>query len=263
MNNDNRDDQDGRPDGDAEQQLGFDSDSFEPDSPGNRQDRFFNAFDDETTEIDDIEPGDYGDDFDADSDLAADDARDDTIDLWGEDADEGDGESTSGLNAAEELKAMWDDDPEPEPAIEAASVSQPIETTEPEADAGPHQSAETGVLVTLDGRGSSDPDGDALTYAWTEDAGNPETGLLSDNTAVMPTFTPTAVGTYSFVLVVNDKQMVEQRYITTGDTEETPWYYLEQQAGAITVSGMYLTSVSSGGKPRSSSTSANLLIALR
>ena len=113
MNNDNRDDQDSNPEGDAEQQLGFDSDSFEPDAPGDRQDRFFSNFDDETAEIDDIEAGDFADDVDADSDFETDDARDDTIDLWGGDPDDKD-PVDSGLNAAEELKALWDDEPEPE-----------------------------------------------------------------------------------------------------------------------------------------------------
>ena len=115
MNNDKRDDQDGSPAGDAEQQLGFDSDSFEASSADNRQDRFFSNFDNETAEIDDIEPGDYGDGFDADDDPLADDrGDDDTIDLWGEDSDDDADESVDGLNAAEELKAMWDDDPAPD-----------------------------------------------------------------------------------------------------------------------------------------------------
>ena len=139
MNNDNRDDQDGSPDGDAEQQLGFDSDSFEPSSADDRKDRFFNNFDDETAEIDDIEPGDYGDDFDADDDPLAGDPRDDTVDLWGEDADEDVGESPSGLSAAEELKAMWDDDPEPEPedteaSLEATPAATDASSTAPEDD---------------------------------------------------------------------------------------------------------------------------------
>jgi hypothetical protein len=72
------------------------------------------------------------------------------------------------------------------------------------APAGHDIASRVGESVSLDGTESSDADGDALTYAWTEDAGNSATGLLSEHTAVMPTFTPTVAGTYSFTLVVND-----------------------------------------------------------
>ncbi len=36
----------------------------------------------------------------------------------------------------------------------------------PVADAGPDQSVTTGATVTLDGSGSTDADGDSLTYSW-------------------------------------------------------------------------------------------------
>ena len=73
----------------------------------------------------------------------------------------------------------------------------------PVANAGPDQSINEGVLVTLDGSGSNDGDGDALTYLWTV----PEGITLSSATAVKPTFTVPEVTTdtdYSFSLVVND-----------------------------------------------------------
>jgi hypothetical protein len=74
----------------------------------------------------------------------------------------------------------------------------------PQADAGNDTSVAAGTAVTIDGSGSADANGDSLTYAWTEDGGNPETGLLSDAAAVSPVFTPAVAGTYSFVLVVSD-----------------------------------------------------------
>ncbi|NQY04583.1 MAG: hypothetical protein HRT76_15195, partial [Halieaceae bacterium] len=50
-------------DGDAEQQLGFDSDNFESlEALKRRRDELLASFDDETTEIDDIEPSDFGED---------------------------------------------------------------------------------------------------------------------------------------------------------------------------------------------------------
>ena len=73
----------------------------------------------------------------------------------------------------------------------------------PVADAGERQAAEAGSLVTLDGSGSFDPDGDALSYQWTA----PEGIILSATDISQPTFTaPEADEStdYTFSLVVSD-----------------------------------------------------------
>jgi hypothetical protein len=73
----------------------------------------------------------------------------------------------------------------------------------PLANAGPDQSVKEGTLVTLDGSGSYDPDGDELTFLWTA----PQGIVLSSNTAQKPTFTAPEVSKDTmllFVLVVND-----------------------------------------------------------
>ena len=72
----------------------------------------------------------------------------------------------------------------------------------PEAVAGPSQLVETGTVVTLDGSGSHDADGDALTYLWSQKAG--PNVPLSDNRASNTTLIPEVAGTYTFALVVND-----------------------------------------------------------
>jgi hypothetical protein len=73
----------------------------------------------------------------------------------------------------------------------------------PTADAGTDQTKNAGTPVTLDGTASSDPDGDALTYVWTQ-ADGPLVSL-SDAASQTPTFTaPPAAGTLVFQLVVTD-----------------------------------------------------------
>ena len=75
----------------------------------------------------------------------------------------------------------------------------------PTASAGKAQNVAKGVVVTLDGSGSSDPNGDPLTYRWSftsKPAGS--SAVLSNITIVKPVFTPEISGTYIINLVVND-----------------------------------------------------------
>ena len=76
----------------------------------------------------------------------------------------------------------------------------------PTANAGPDQFVEAGVQVTLDGTGSSDPEGDVLHYEWSQVSGEPRVTLSGADTAT-PTFTAPAYGSdisLSFVLEVVD-----------------------------------------------------------
>jgi LmbE family N-acetylglucosaminyl deacetylase len=73
----------------------------------------------------------------------------------------------------------------------------------PIANAGSNQIVQVNSLVQLDGSGSFDPNGNPLTYQWTQTAG--PTVTLSSTTAVQPTFTaPASATTLTFQLVVND-----------------------------------------------------------
>lgn len=75
----------------------------------------------------------------------------------------------------------------------------------PTANAGSNQTVTVGTTVTLDGRGSRDPQGDTLSYQWTfSSRPNGSNASLNGATTVQPTFTPDAAGSYVVQLIVND-----------------------------------------------------------
>ena len=78
----------------------------------------------------------------------------------------------------------------------------------PVANAGPDQTVTAGQQVTLNGSGSSDPNGDPLTLSWCL-KGRPEgsTATLSGANTARPTFTPDIGGSYVFCLTVNDGKL--------------------------------------------------------
>lgn len=76
----------------------------------------------------------------------------------------------------------------------------------PVAEAGTQQTVGVGLEVTLDGSGSSDPEGALITYHWIIGNNPGENVILSDSTDTMPRFTPNLVGSYVFGLIVDDGQ---------------------------------------------------------
>lgn len=80
-----------------------------------------------------------------------------------------------------------------------------IANTTPSANAGPSQQVTRGEVVTLTGSGT-DPEGQALTYRWTQVAGPDVTGGAGFLTGPSPTFTaPGDVTTVRFELRVTDQ----------------------------------------------------------
>ena len=110
----------------------------------------------------------------------------------------------------------------------------------PVAEAGTNQSVNEAVSVSLDGSASSDPDGDGLTFAWTQTAGTSVS--LSDAAAAAPSFTaPTLTSntpvTLTFQLIVNDgtvDSVVDTVELTVSNVNEVPTAQAGQDQTDIT-----------------------------
>ena len=86
-----------------------------------------------------------------------------------------------------------------------AMVTITTENLPPVANAGLEQAVVVRQTVQLDGSGSSDPNGDPLTFRWaltTRPVGSQAT--LTNATLVNPTFVADVLGTYVAQLIVND-----------------------------------------------------------
>jgi outer membrane protein OmpA-like peptidoglycan-associated protein/uncharacterized cupredoxin-like copper-binding protein len=88
------------------------------------------------------------------------------------------------------------------PRVRYELLTRRIGNSAPVANAGPDQVGATSGTMTLDGSASYDPDGDAITYAWSQIGGPAVT--LATPTAVKTTFTSVAGQTYVFKLTVTD-----------------------------------------------------------
>ena len=85
---------------------------------------------------------------------------------------------------------------------------EPKENRAPAANAGSDQTIYLNQTVTLDGSGSSDMDGDPLTYTWSLiSVPSGSTAALSDPSAVKPTFIANRAGTYVAQLIVSDGEV--------------------------------------------------------
>ena len=92
----------------------------------------------------------------------------------------------------------------------------------PVANAGASQSVLlNGVAVQLDGSGSTDANGDVITYQWSLlSKPSRSAAALGGATAVKPTFTPDVNGAYVFSLVVSDAKLTSAASLVTVSVSE-------------------------------------------
>jgi len=103
----------------------------------------------------------------------------------------------------------------------------------PVANAGPNQTVTTNADVTLNGSASSDPDGDPLTFSWTQTGGTNVT--LNGADTATPTFVaPSAATTLTFELTVSDGQASSSDTVDVGvntAVQQTPILYVANITG--------------------------------
>ncbi len=97
----------------------------------------------------------------------------------------------------------------------------------PVADAGADLTVNAGEIATLDGSGSFDPDGDALTYHWSLLAApGIDAPIAGDDRTGIATFTPDVSGLWVVALVVDDGRLssepdiVQVRVTGCGDCDD-------------------------------------------
>ena len=96
-------------------------------------------------------------------------------------------------------------DSEPDTVLVTAEASGTPANMPPVADAGQDQNLSVGSMVALNGNGSSDADGNEITFSWTfTSVPDGSTPILSNPTAANPTFMAEAAGDYMVQLIVND-----------------------------------------------------------
>ena len=108
------------------------------------------------------------------------------------------------------------------PTVTPTPSPSPEPNSAPVADAGIDQRAVLNQTVVLDGSGSSDLDGDKLTFVWTlVNAPEGSAATLLNASSVSPSFVTDQLGDYVISLVVNDGEVDSEADTVTVSTSNT------------------------------------------
>ncbi|MGI9344301.1 MAG: PKD domain-containing protein, partial [Gammaproteobacteria bacterium] len=107
-------------------------------------------------------------------------------------------------------------------ADETDVTPPPTENRPPVANAGDDRNVATGTGAMLDGSGSSDPDGDTITYGWSLEVPASSAAMLNAADTAMPSFTTDVDGDYIGTLVVNDGELDSAPDSVTVTASATP-----------------------------------------
>ena len=118
------------------------------------------------------------------------------------------------------------------PRIRYEFGTRRVGTSPPIANAGPSQLGVAAGTITLNGSGSYDPLGEALTYAWSQISG-PTVTINNANQAVA-TFTAAAGQSYQFMLKVTNTDGISAQattLVTTASPKQTQIRAVHRAAG--------------------------------
>jgi hypothetical protein len=104
----------------------------------------------------------------------------------------------------EAVLVVNDGEVDSEPDSVGIEASDSGKNSPPVANAGEDQNVATGATVTLDGSGSTDANGDPLTYSWTLTVPQDNTAVLTGADTATPSFVADRAVRYEAELVVSD-----------------------------------------------------------
>lgn len=78
------------------------------------------------------------------------------------------------------------------------------ENLPPVAEPGTDITGKTGDVISMDGTGSYDPEGEELSYLWSLSSPDSSTASLDDSSSATPSFVPDIEGEYQLTLIVSD-----------------------------------------------------------